>query len=57
MPHGVNPACSADYLRKRFSEAIWESQLTALLDKMDPEDLDAVIDALVERLLTEAGVE
>jgi hypothetical protein len=50
----VDPACSAEYLRKRFDEAIWESPLAGHLD---PDVWGSVVDALVERLLIEAGVE
>ena len=51
----MDPACSADYLRKRFSERIWDSPILRLLDVMDPDELDPLVDALVEGLLIEMG--
>jgi hypothetical protein len=53
---GVNPACGADYLRKRFAEAIWESDLVEFHKHADPEEVDVLVMALAERLLIEAGV-
>jgi hypothetical protein len=52
-----DPACNAEYLRKRFDEAIWESPIMRLLDVMDPDELDPLVTALVERLLIEMGAE
>lgn len=50
-------ALSADYLRKRFSERIWDSPLLRLLDVMDPDQLDPLVDDLVVGLLIEIGAE
>lgn len=54
-----DPACSTAYLRKRFSERIWDSPLMVdALAKVDlPEALDPLVDALVEGLLIEMGAE
>jgi hypothetical protein len=49
-----DPALSAEYLRKRFGEAIWESPLA---EHLDPGAWGTAVDALVERLLTEVGCE
>ncbi len=45
-----------EYLEKRFSEAIWESELAPLLlHDMEEADADRVVNALVTRLLVEVG--
>lgn len=54
---GVDPACSADYLRKRFSEAIEESEFGWLLGAVPEEQAESMVTELVRRLLLEAGVE
>lgn len=48
------PRINGEYLRKRFSEAVWESPLT---EHLDPDVWDTVVDRLVERLLIEVGCE
>lgn len=52
-----DPACSTAYLRKRFSERIWDSPLLGLHKHIDPEYLDSLVDVLVEGLLIEMGAE
>lgn len=52
-----DPLANAEYLRKRFSERIWDSQLVSFHKHVDPEDLEPIIDALVTGLLTEMGAE
>jgi hypothetical protein len=51
---GVELGPSAGYLRKRFSEAVWESPIT---DHLDPDVWDSAVESLVQRLLIEAGVD
>jgi hypothetical protein len=52
-----DPACSAEYLRKRFSERIWDSEIAALLHMLPEPAADEMVTRLVEGLLIEMGAE
>ncbi|WP_223772967.1 hypothetical protein [Streptomyces sp. 135] len=52
---GFDPAVNAEYLRKRFDEAVWESPLAPLLHDLDEDDSQAMVAVLVTRLLVEVG--
>ncbi|MEU9560329.1 hypothetical protein [Streptomyces fumanus] len=51
----IDPACSADYLRKRFAERIWDSEIEALLRMIPEAAADEMVTRLVEGLLVECG--
>jgi len=48
---------SEEYLRKRFSERVWESPaLSAHLHTLPEDEADRVVEHLVEGMLIEVGV-
>ncbi|MFI8830574.1 hypothetical protein ACIGPN_06050 [Streptomyces afghaniensis] len=58
LTSGVDPACSADYLRKRFEERIWEyGPLSEFLHTLSECAADEVVTNLVTGLLIETGAE
>lgn len=54
---GADPACSADYLRERFAERIWDSEVASLLRLLPEVAADEMVTRLVEGLLIECGAE
>lgn len=52
-----DPRLNGSYLRKRFAERLWDSELLRMLDKVDPDLIDPLISEVVEGLLMEAGIE
>jgi len=53
----MDPACSTEYLRKRFSERIWDSEVASLLRLLPEPAADEMVSRLVEGLLIECGAE
>jgi hypothetical protein len=53
----IDPACSAEYLRKRFGERIWDSPFAEYLYTLTEADADQVVDNLVQGLLIECLAE
>lgn len=54
---GFDPAANAEYLRKRFEEAIWESHLAIRFFDLYEGDPQGLVNGLVDRLLVEVGAE
>lgn len=46
---------SAEYLRKRFEERIWESEFSGILNQLPEAVADQMVKNLVEGLLIEVG--
>lgn len=53
----MDPACSAEYLRKRFAERIWDSEIAAVLRMLPEMAAEEMVSRLVEGLLIECGAE
>ena len=51
------PRVNGEYLRKRFAEAILESEAGIHLGLLPEAIADRMVSALVERLITECGAE
>jgi hypothetical protein len=52
----VDPCVSAEYLRKRFTERVWESgALSSHLHTLPEDYANAIVDYLVDGLLIEVG--
>jgi hypothetical protein len=45
----------AEYLRKRFTERIWDSEIASLLHLLPEATADEMVSRLVEGLLIECG--
>ncbi|MBJ6623610.1 hypothetical protein [Streptomyces sp. DHE17-7] len=52
-----DPTVNAEYLHKRFTERVWNSELSALLHMIPEAAADEMVDRLVAGLLTEVGAE